>query len=83
VIDDEAHGAERLRELWTKRLTNRHRPAVLAAIAGLYPLANPSPAAARALQDPQLAALRCDFAVDLEAMITAILTSLVGPHARA
>jgi AcrR family transcriptional regulator len=49
---------------------------VHAAIAGLYPLANPAPAAARAMQDPQLAVLRCDFAEDLEAMLAAVLTSL-------
>jgi AcrR family transcriptional regulator len=47
-----------------------------AIIAGLHPLAHPSPAAARALRDPQLAALRCDFAQDMEAMLAAVLTSL-------
>lgn len=47
-----------------------------AAIAGLYPLANPAPAAARALRDPQLAVLRSDFAEDLEGMLAAALTWL-------
>jgi AcrR family transcriptional regulator len=51
------------------------------AIAGLHPLAYPSPAAARALQDPELAVLRCDFAVDLESMLSALLTSLCGENA--
>jgi AcrR family transcriptional regulator len=47
-----------------------------AAIAGLYPLANPSPAVARAIRDPELAVFRCDFAEDLEAMLAAMLKSL-------
>jgi AcrR family transcriptional regulator len=47
-----------------------------AMIAGLYPLANPAPAVVRVVRDPQLAVFRCDFADDLEAMLTAVLTSL-------
>jgi AcrR family transcriptional regulator len=47
-----------------------------AAIAGLYPLANPSAAAARAMQDPQLAVFRSNFAEDLESMLAALLTAL-------
>jgi AcrR family transcriptional regulator len=47
-----------------------------AVIAGLYPLANPSPATAKALHDPQLAVLRCDFAEDMEAMLTPLLAAL-------
>jgi AcrR family transcriptional regulator len=53
-----------------------------AAIAGLYPLAHPAPAAAQALRDPQLAVLRCDFAEDLEAMLAAVLTSLCSQQVR-
>jgi AcrR family transcriptional regulator len=51
-----------------------------AAIAGLYPLANPAPAAARALRDAQLAVLRSDFAEDLEGMLAAVLTWLCSAH---
>jgi AcrR family transcriptional regulator len=47
-----------------------------AALAGLYPLAHPSPAAAKVLRDPQLAVLRCDFAQDMEVMLAAVLASL-------
>jgi hypothetical protein len=47
-----------------------------AAIAGLYPLAHPAPAVARAIRDPQLAVFRSDFADDLEAMLGAVLESL-------
>jgi hypothetical protein len=47
-----------------------------AVIAGLYPLAHPAPAAARALRDPQFAGLRCDFAKDMEVMLAAVLASL-------
>lgn len=47
-----------------------------AALAGLYPLANPPPAVARAIRDPDLAVFRCDFAEDFEAMLAAVLTSL-------
>jgi AcrR family transcriptional regulator len=47
-----------------------------AAVAGLYPLAYPAAAVARALQDPQLAPLRCDFAADLEPLLAALLTTL-------
>lgn len=53
-----------------------------ASIAGLYPVAHPAPAAARALRDPQLAALRSDFAEDLEAMLAAVLTFLCVQHLR-
>jgi AcrR family transcriptional regulator len=49
---------------------------VHAMIAGLYPLANPAPAVARALRDPQLAVFRSDFSEDMEAMLVAVLTSL-------
>jgi hypothetical protein len=55
---------------------------VHAAIAGLYPLAHPAPAAARALRDPQLAALRSDFVEDLEAMLAAVLTFLCAQQRR-
>jgi AcrR family transcriptional regulator len=51
-----------------------------AALAGLYPLAHPAPAVARAVRAPQLAAFRCDFAEDLEAMIAALLTCLCESH---
>ncbi|HMF40708.1 MAG TPA: TetR family transcriptional regulator [Polyangia bacterium] len=47
-----------------------------AVIAGLYPVANPAPAAARVLRDAQFAALRFDFAEDMEIMLAAVLTSL-------
>jgi len=53
-----------------------------AAIAGLYPLAYPPPAVARALQDPQLAPLRCDFPADLESVLFALLTSLCREETR-
>jgi AcrR family transcriptional regulator len=52
-----------------------------AAIAGLYPLANPAPAALRALRDPALAVFRCDLAEDLEWMLTATLASLCAQPA--
>jgi AcrR family transcriptional regulator len=47
-----------------------------AAIAGLHPLAHPSPAAARVLRDPQFAPLRSDFVKDMEFMLAAVLSSL-------
>jgi AcrR family transcriptional regulator len=47
-----------------------------ATIAGLHPVANPSPAAARALRDPQLAPLRSDLGKDMEFMLAAILAAL-------
>jgi AcrR family transcriptional regulator len=53
-----------------------------AAVAGLYPLAFPPPAVARALQDPQLAPLRCDFAEDLESVLVALLNSLCSDKPR-
>ena len=49
-----------------------------AVIAGLYPVANPAPAAERVLRDPQFAVLRFDFAGDLEIMLAAVLASLCG-----
>jgi AcrR family transcriptional regulator len=51
-----------------------------AIIAGLYPLAHPAPAAARALRAPELAPLRCDLATDMEAMLAAVLLSLCAGH---
>ncbi len=49
---------------------------VHAVIAGLYPLANPAPAVARVVLDPEFAIFRSDFAEDMEDMLTALLTSL-------
>jgi AcrR family transcriptional regulator len=51
-----------------------------AGVAGLYPLANPAPAAARAMRDPELAVLHSDFAADLEALLAAVLTALCAGH---
>jgi AcrR family transcriptional regulator len=47
-----------------------------AAVAGLYPLAHPAPAAERAMLDPQLAVFRSNFAEDLELMLAAVLGTL-------
>jgi AcrR family transcriptional regulator len=52
---------------------------VHATVAGLYPLGHPPPSVARALQDPQLAVLRSDFATDVEAMLAALLTYFCEP----
>jgi AcrR family transcriptional regulator len=45
-------------------------------VAGLYPVAHPSPAVARALEHPELASFRSDFRKDLENLLVAVLASL-------
>ena len=50
-----------------------------AIVAGLYPLAHPAKAVARAVEQPDLAVFRSDFGEDLERMLTAVLTSLRDP----
>jgi AcrR family transcriptional regulator len=51
-----------------------------AGVAGLYPIAHPSPAAARVMRDPELAVLHADFPADLEVLVTATLTALSAGH---
>jgi hypothetical protein len=48
------------------------------AIVGLYPALHPSPAAARALEDPSLRFFRRDFRAELER----VLVALALDHAR-
>jgi AcrR family transcriptional regulator len=47
-----------------------------AIVAGLYPIAHPAPAVARAISQPDLVVFRSDFQKDLERMLGAVLTSL-------
>lgn len=48
------------------------------AITGLYPATHPSPAAARALDDPALCALRRDFGRELERFVCALAADAAG-----
>lgn len=47
-----------------------------AIVAGLYPIAHPPLAVARALEHPELESFRSDFQKDLEVLLDALLTSL-------
>ena len=52
------------------------------AIMGLYPALHPSPAAARALEDPELRFFRRDFGVELERVLQALAAAQArGPAA--